>query len=130
MQVDHIGYAVKKMDRAISSFRALGYQFESTIDDIDRNIRITFGEKDGYRIELVCPLDKNMISPVDTYLSNIGPTPYHICYRAENMEEELIKLEKQGFKTVLDPAKAVAFGGKKVAFLMNLGIGLIEIVEI
>ena len=130
MQVDHIGYAVKKMDRAIKSFMTLGYQFESTIDDIDRNIKIAFGEKDGYRIELVCPLDKNMISPVDTYLSNVGPTPYHICYRTENMEEELIKLEKQGFKPVKDPSKAVAFGGKKVAFLMNLGIGLMEIVEL
>ena len=130
MQVDHIGYAVKKMDRAIKSFIALGYQFESTIDDFDRNIKITFGEKDGYRIELVCPIDKNIVSPVDTYLSNVGPTPYHICYRTENMEEELINLEKQGFKTVKDPSKAVAFGGKKVAFLMNLGIGLMEIVEL
>jgi len=80
MKIDHIGYAVKRIDRAMSSFEKLGFCFGPIIDDIDRNIRIAFGEKDGYRIELVCPLDKKKESPVDQYLSNASGTPYHICY--------------------------------------------------
>ena len=129
MKIDHIGYAVKKIDRAKSSFEKLGYQFEDMIEDSDRNIYILFGEKDGYRIELVAPLDKGKESPVDSYISKIGPTPYHICYRSEAFDDDLEQLQQQGFKMTIPPAPAIAFGGKQVVFLMNLGLGLMEIVE-
>lgn len=129
MIIDHIGYAVKKMDKAIKSFEALGYVFEETIEDYDRNILISFGNKDGYRIELVQPLDKKKESPVDAYLSKVGPTPYHICYVSESFEEDIEELENQGFRVLIEPAKAVAFAEKRVVFMMNLGVGLIEIVE-
>lgn len=129
MKIDHIGYAVKKIERAKTSFEKLGYQFEDMIEDADRNIYILFGEKDGCRIELVSPLDKGKESPVDSYLSKIGPTPYHICYRSETFDDDLDQLQQQGFKMTIPPAPAIAFGGKRVAFLMNLGLGLMEIVE-
>ena len=129
MTIDHIGYAVKKIDRAEKAFQELGFVFEPVIDDTDRNVRLSFGEKDGYRIELVCPLDKKLPSPVDKYLREIGPTPYHICYQSGKFEEEIEGLMAKGFKLIIEPAKAVAFGGKRVAFLMQLGVGLLEIVE-
>ena len=62
MRIDHIGYAVKRLDRAQNSFEKLGYVFEAAIDDLDRNVKLAFGEKDGYRIELVAPLDKKQES--------------------------------------------------------------------
>lgn len=129
MVIDHIGYAVKKIDKAKSSFEMLGYVFGDTIEDYDRNILISFGEKDGYRIELVQPLDKKKESPVDAYLSKVGPTPYHICYVSDSFEKDIEGLKEQGFRVIIEPVKAIAFGGKKVVFLMNLGIGLMEIVE-
>lgn len=129
MVIDHIGYAVKKMDKAVKAFENLGYVFEEAIEDLDRNILISFGEKDGYRIELVQPLDKKKESPVDAYLSKVGPTAYHICYVSEAFEEDIEQLKNQGFRVIIDPANAVAFGEKKVIFMMNLGIGLMEIVE-
>lgn len=130
MKIDHIGYAVKKIEQAQSAFGKLGFQFEQPVEDRDRNIKIVFGEKDGYRLELVCPLDKKKPSPIDTYISNLGPTPYHICYQSEALEEEVRSLEKQGFKVIIEPTEAAAFGGRRVVFLMNLGLGLIEIVEL
>lgn len=129
MTIDHIGYAVKRIDRAMSSFEKLGFVFDPIVDDTDRNIKIAFGENNGYRIELVSPLDKEKESPVDTYLGNIGPTPYHICYRSDDLDREIENLKTKGFKVIKDPARAVAFGGKRVVFLMSLGIGLMEIVE-
>lgn len=129
MEVDHIGYAVKKMDKAMKSFRILGFEFEECIEDFDRNILISFGTKDGYRIELVQPLNKEKESPVDAYLSKVGPTPYHICYASDTFERDVEELKAQGFRVVIEPRKAVAFSEKKVIFMMNLGIGLIEIVE-
>lgn len=130
MKIDHIGYAVKRMERALSSFEILGFVFEPSIEDVDRNIKIAFGEKDGYRIELVCPLDKEKISPIDSYLTGVGPTPYHICYQSSDFDAQVEKLVEQGFKVIIAPKPAIAFGGKRVVFMMNLGMGLMEIVEI
>ena len=130
MKIDHIGYAVKRLDRAINSFEELGFIFEHVIDDTDRNVKLAFGEKDGYRIELVAPLDKKIESPVDQYLSNAVGTPYHICYASNRFDTEIEELKSQGFKVVIDPKPAVAFGGRRVVFMMNIGFGLMEIVEI
>ena len=129
MKIDHIGYAVKRIDRALTSFEKLGFTFEPTIDDVDRNVKLAFGEKDGYRIELVAPLDKKQKSPVDQYLENAIGTPYHICYQSEDFDNEIKQLESQGFKVIIEPKPAVAFGGKRVVFLMSIGFGLMEIVE-
>lgn len=129
MKIDHIGYAVKRMDRALSAFAGLGFVFEPVIDDVDRNVKLAFGEKDGYRIELVAPLDKKAESPVDQYLSNNVGTPYHICYQSDELDSDVEELEKQGFKVVIKPRAAIAFGGRRVVFMMNIGLGLMEIVE-
>lgn len=129
MKIDHIGYAVKRIDRAMRSFEKLGYTFESVVEDTDRNVKLAFGDKDGYRIELVSPLDRNQESPVDQYLSNVVGTPYHICYESDRFDTDMETLEAQGFKVVIEPCPAVAFNGKRVVFMMNIGFGLMEIVE-
>ena len=72
---------------------------------------------------------KKQESPVDQYLSNVVGTPYHICYQSNNFDSEIESLKKQGFKVIIEPQPAVAFGGKRVVFMMNLGMGLMEIVE-
>ena len=129
MKIDHIGYAVKRIDRAMNSFEKLGFSFDPIIDDTDRNVKIAFGVKDGYRIELVAPLDRKLESPVDQYLSNAPGTPYHICYESDDFDAEIEDLKNQGFKIVIDPKPAIAFGGKKVVFLFSLAVGLVELVE-
>ena len=130
MKMDHIGYAVKRIDRAKESFEKLGFSFGEIVEDTDRNIRIAFGEKDGYRVELVSPLNRQEKSPVDAYLEKTGPTPYHLCYQSDDLAEDMERLQRQGYKVVIAPQKAVAFGGgRRVVFLACLAIGLIEIVE-
>ena len=129
MKIDHIGYAVRRIDRALNSFEKLGYVFGPVIDDPDRNVKLAFGDKDGYRIELVAPLDKKQESPVDQYLSSNVGTPYHICYQSKELDKTVKDLLNQGFKIVIKPRPAVAFGGRRVVFMMSLGFGLMEIVE-
>lgn len=129
MKIDHIGYAVRRIDRALLSFEKLGFVFAPVINDIDRNIKLAFGEKDGYRIELVCPLDRKQESPVDKYLNNTIGTPYHICYISEDFDNEINELKMNGFKVIIEPRPAIAFGGRRVVFVMNIGFGLMEIVE-
>ena len=129
MKIDHIGYAVKRIDRAIDSFQKLGFVFEPEINDEDRNVKIAVGEKDGYKIELVSPLCKEQNSPVDQYISNTPGTPYHICYKSSDFEKDINELKQSGFKIIIEARPAIAFGGKKVIFMSCLGFGLMEIVE-
>ena len=127
MKIDHIGYAVKNIDKAKKSMEVLGYTFGDTVEDIDRNIYISFGEMDGYRVELVAPISEG--SPVDMHLSKIGPTTYHICYKSMDIEADIEKLQANRFKVSIPLAPAIAFGGKRVVFMYSLAVGLIEIVE-
>lgn len=127
MKIDHIGYAVKNIDKAKKQMEALGFTFEETVTDIERNIYIAFGEMCGYRVELVAPISQG--TPVDSYLVKIGPTPYHICYKSNEIEADIEKLQQKRFKVTIPLAPAVAFGGKRVVFLYSLSVGLIEIVE-
>lgn len=129
MNVDHIGYAVANIEHSIQAFKQLGYSFEAVIRDTDRNIFISFGTLGNYRIELVSPLDAALPSPVDGVLKKNGNTPYHICYASDTFDTDISDLQKQRFQLVIPPAPACAFGGKRVAFLYHIGIGLMEIVE-
>ena len=129
MKIDHIGYAVKRIDRAITSFENLGFVFEPVIDDVDRNVKLAFADKDGYRIELVSPLDRKQESPVDQYVRNSIGTPYHICYEVENIERSIEELQTQRFVVTQEPHEAVAIDGKRVCFLIHGQMGIIELVE-
>ena len=129
MVIDHIGYAVKNIERAKNSFEELGFHFDRIIDDTDRNVRIVFGQNSSYRVEIVAPMDRTKESPVDSYLKKTGPAPYHICYCSDNLESDIEVLRSKGFRTVIEPKEAIAFGGKKVVFMISLSLGLIELVE-
>lgn len=129
MRVDHIGYAVKSIDRARKSMAALGWSFGDTVDDNDRNVAICFGSLGASTVELVAPLDRTTSSPVDEVLSKNGPTPYHICYVSDDVDADVDSLVKQRFKITRPLAPAIAFGGRRVVFLYSLAAGLVEIVE-
>lgn len=129
MRIDHIGYAVRDICQAIKEFRKLGFSFEDIVDDPDRNLYIAFGENGGYRIELVSPRNKGGCS-VDHILRREGNTPYHFCYLSEDLEKDMEDLKAARYKVIVPEAPALAFGGRRVVFLMNLNVGLVEIVEV
>lgn len=134
MIIDHIGYAVKKIDKAIDELKILGFVFNDIINDYDRNIKICFGVNEGYCIELISPISKGIPSPIDGYLSKVGPIPYHFCYRTNNMETDIEELKKQGFRLILEPKFASAFSlgqddNNRVCFLAGKNIGVFELVE-
>jgi methylmalonyl-CoA/ethylmalonyl-CoA epimerase len=131
MKINHIGYAVSKINKAIERFQALGFKTETeVIEDKDRNVNICFMSNGAYRIELVSVLDTDKKSPIDSYLRSVGDMPYHICYECKDIYMEIDNLMEQKFKVVSKPTEAVAFDKRKVAFLMANNTGLIELVEV
>ena len=94
---------------------------------------VCFDNNGSYRVELVSLIDKEKPSSVDTYLSKVGPTAYHFCYKSDDLNGDISELEKQGFRVIIEPAFATAFSRlgkyKQVAFLMGRNSGIFEIVE-
>ena len=128
MDIHHIGYLVKNIKPAIAGFEALGYHLTDGITyDHIRDIHICFMQNGGYVIELICPASK--ASPLYPLLKKMHNAPYHICYHSSRFDEEVAALSENGYVLADPPCPAPAIQNKRVAFLMNLTVGLIEILE-
>ncbi len=128
LKVHHIGYLVKKIDKAIASFLALGYQItqETVYDDI-RKVNICFLEKDGYLIELVSPVSEESV--VFGLLKKYKNCPYHICYETENFDKDYEALTANGFLAIDTLTPAPALANREVVFLTNAAMGMIELIH-
>lgn len=128
MQIHHVGYLVKNIEKAKVKFEKLGFVVEGeTVFDKYRGIDILFMINDGYRIELVSPKTSESVV-ADTY-KKLGNSPYHICYYCDCIESAMDDLRKDGYLPLGEPSPAVAIDGKKVCFLFNRQIGILELVE-
>lgn len=128
MNIHHIGYLVKKLEKAAQAFEALGYVREGGVTrDEGRKVDILFLTKDGYRIELVSPYAADSV--VAGLLKTYKNAPYHICYEAEAFEADLEGLENGGYIRMDEPTAAPAIGGRRVTFLMHPAMGMIELLE-
>lgn len=127
MKVHHIGYLVKDMDEAIKEFRKLGFADGPVIRDEYRGIDICFTDNDGYCVELISPYRDD--STVSGLIKKYKNSPYHLCYISENLDKDIEALTENGYVQMGEPKEAPAIDGRRVVFMMNGSIGLIEIVE-
>ncbi len=124
LNVHHIGYLVKNINKAGEMFSLLGFEVASELTyDEYRQINIQFMQKDGYMIELVEPADKESV--VGKLLKKSGSSPYHICYEVEDLEAVTACLRKKSFVLWEEPHPAPAIEGRDVVFLYSSRIGLI-----
>ncbi|MDE5717176.1 MAG: VOC family protein [Lachnospiraceae bacterium] len=126
LKIHHIGYLVKKIEKAKQTFETLGYQVEQdTVRDDIRNVDICFLIKDGYRVELVSPFSEDSV--VTGLLKKYKNAPYHICYEADDPDTAFRELTENGFAAIDTPTPAPALGGCNVVFLTSPVIGMIEL---
>ena len=110
MKVHHIGYLVKRSEKAEKVFSSLGYtERQAVLYDPIRDVDISFWEKDGYTVELVCP--KSEKSVVANLIRTYKNAPYHICYETDDMERDAKMLEDIGFLKIDEPTPAPAILG-------------------
>lgn len=128
MKIDHVGYLVGDINKAINEFEELGYcKKNDIIRDELRKIDICFMDNNGYCVELVTPLCEESV--VYSLYKKLREAPYHFCYEVECIEESISELKKKGYVQTQPIQEAVAFNGRRVVFLFNKSMGLIEIVE-
>lgn len=128
MKIHHIGYLVKRLEKAAAAFEALGYGREgTTVRDESRGADILFLQKDGYRVELVSPYCPDSV--VSGLLKTYKNAPYHICYESDNFAADTAALEGGGYLRMGQPQAAPAICGRRVVFFMHPAMGMIEVVE-
>lgn len=128
MKIHHIGYLVKKIERAKKAFEQLGFEIEKdTAFDEYRGVDLCFMIKDGYRVELVSA--KNNESVVYDLQKKFGNSPYHICYTCSDIESAIYELRENGYVKFDEPHEAVALNNQVVCFLIHPYLGMIELLE-
>ena len=129
-QMHHVGIAVKDLDKAIKVYTTLGYNSSPIFSDALQGVRICLLFKDDeLMVELVTRLNDIESSPVDSILEKNGPTAYHTCYIVAKIEEAVNEMKEIGFIQVSRLSPAVAFENRRVTFMYNSDVGLIELVE-
>ncbi len=124
----HIGIAVFDIEETSQYYIDAGYCKTETIVDEIQNVKICFLEKKGMPLlELLAPINEK--SPVNRTLDKMGVSPYHCCYAVVDIDSAIYRLKQKMFIPLTKPVVACAIEGKRVCFLFNKKVGLIELLE-
>lgn len=124
----HIGVATPNIEKTSKLYIDAGYSMSEVVYDPIQNVRIAFLEKENMPvIELLEPIDDS--SPVSKTIYKSGVTPYHCCYEVNDITDAVNRLKKMKYIPLSLPVEAIALSNKKICFLYNKDIGLIELLE-
>lgn len=130
MKLHHVGIVVKSIEESTPRYRQfLGLEPITALitDELQKvNIRFFAAGTDSACVELIEPLPGK--SPARRKLEQGGGLD-HLCFEVADLAEYVRQAESEGVICVCPPVRATAFGGRRVAFLLYHGIGLIEFVE-
>lgn len=127
MRFNHLGVACRNLDSEQRAWSDLGYAVEGT-DFVDPNqgIRGRFLTGPGPRLELLVETEGSSV--IQPWLRQ-GVKIYHQAFETEEFSAAIATLEGSGARVVSPPTPAVAFGGRKVCFLMLRNLALVELIE-
>ena len=115
---DHIGLVVPSIEQASSQSVA--------VFDPEQKVRVAFISLSGMTVELVEPVGED--SPVMNSLRK-GNRLLHICYSVPDVAKAIASAQRSGFFCLSAPVPAVAFGGRRIAWMFHKIFGLVELVE-
>ena len=131
MRIHHIGFVVDSIERIGKSFAeslALTWNQKLFFDPLQK-VTVTFMKSTHQaepQIELVEPVEED--SPVRSFLLKGGGL-HHLCYEVPCLETQLEVSRSQGGKLVRRPMPAVAFDGRRIAWIYGREKVLIEFLE-
>ncbi len=127
----HVGFVVVSILGSVQGFiDVLQAEWDGVIfHDPNQMARVTFlrgKHAESPRLELVEPAAEN--SPVVPFLKKGGGL-HHLCYEVENLEQQLAFCRSQGSLITRPPLPAVAFGGRRIAWVYTKNKLLLEYLE-
>lgn len=128
-KLHHIGYVVSSIAEGLQRWEsALFAQSVSAryADHIQKATVLFLELPDGVKLELVEPLTSD--SPVNGFLSKGGGL-HHLCFEVGSLTQQIQHMRKQHAVLVRRPQPAVAFGGRRIAWMMTRDRMLVEYLE-
>ncbi len=124
----HVGYVTHEIAKSRVLYEDMGFSATTPIyHDPIQDVRVIFmGTGSETLVELVEPASPQ--SPVANFLKKKGPGLHHLCYLVDDIERECEKMRKLGGIITCAPVPAVAFEGRRIAFIFRRE-GLIEFLE-
>lgn len=114
-KIEHIGIAVKNLKESNQLFEKLfgnaPYKEEQVASE---GVKTSFFMNGPNKIELLEATNEN--SPIAKFLEKKGEGIHHIAFDVENIEQEIIRLQNEGFVLINDKPKKGA-DNKLVVFL-------------
>ena len=128
----HVGVAVPSLEAATELLaNLLGYKVVSgPFDDPLQKVTVSFLGKantDVAEIELIAPLGED--SPIRLMLGKQGGGAYHLCFETKDLDAALVHARDQGCVVLSEPVPAVAFQGRRIAWIYTNSRQLFELVE-
>jgi methylmalonyl-CoA epimerase len=113
--VDHIGIAVPDLDAAIARYASTaGASVTLREKLVDRGVELAFLNTGGTKLELLMPLRDD--TPIAKFLAKRGPGLHHVCYKVENIQQEMKRLQQLGAH-LIDTTPRPGASGTIIAFL-------------
>ena len=125
----HVGVACTDIDAEAKLFAALGYVAEGAkFEDPVQGVRGRFMAGQSPRVELLQPLGTAPAGVLAPWLTH-DIKLYHLAYVVPDLAPAIETLRMRGGKLVVAPVPAVAFGGRKIAFLMLPNRLLVDLIS-
>jgi methylmalonyl-CoA/ethylmalonyl-CoA epimerase len=99
-------------------------------DDPIQKVSVEFlaqSTEDTAEIELIAPAEED--SPIRSMLAKNGGGAYHLCFETSDIEAALAHAKALGCVIVSPPVPAVAFQGRRIAWIYTRSRQLFELVE-
>ena len=127
----HVGYVVSSIAQVGQDFaRSLSAEWDGVIiHDPLQEARVTFMRCAGPEspaVELVEPAGDT--SPLHKVVAKGGGL-HHVCYEVDSLDAQLTESRAAGCLVVKNPLAAVAFGGRRIAWVYTRQKLLVEYLE-
>jgi methylmalonyl-CoA/ethylmalonyl-CoA epimerase len=127
----HVGYVVPEVRAGMEAFVvSLGATWDGTVyqDPLQRvSVAFLTTRAGDAQIELVAPDGPD--SPVRRFLEESGGGLHHFCYEVDDLEAQMAAMKSRGALIMRRPKPAVAFEGRRIAWMLTREKLLVELLE-
>ncbi len=131
LRLHHIGIVVGSIEQSIDGYaRSLAASWDGRIfADPLQKVKVTFLRLPcgPVQIELVAPNADD--APVLKFLRDRGGGMHHLCYEVPDLAREIAAFRARGAVLAKQPKPAVAFDGRRIAWVLSSERLLIELLE-
>ena len=115
MKLEHIGIAVRDLEKSNQLFSILFNQPPYKTEEVEsEGVRTSFFKSGESKIELLEAT--NSTSSIAKFIGKKGEGIHHLAFEVENIDEEITRLQKEGFELIHKESKDGA-DNKRIAFL-------------